>query len=327
MRCTTFTILLIAASLSACQKESAPPKPPNTTAAPGSAAAQKFDFLIDWQAEPTYLGIYYAKALGAFSELGLDVNIVQSWGANDAASAIAAGKYKIGTASGAATVIANSSGADLVSMAVIYHRLPTAVFGLRESGISKPKDLEGRNVGIYAKSITKNEFEAFAKLNQVAIDKVNVVAISGPDLPYLLTKKVDAVLNYFELSPTQLAMEKNTFQLLLDEHGVKSYGLNVITSRKELQKDPKLITGITKAVLRGYQEGCSNQEKAIGVFHGMFPEKDVKYVRTSWAKVCAFIAGDFGSQSVEGWQTTLDLYKGLGLLNGYVDAKNILPPQ
>src|SRR3989338_6117062 len=54
-----------------------------------------FELLIDWQAEPTYLGVYYAKTIGAYQKLGLDVKVIQSWGANEAASAIAAGKYKI----------------------------------------------------------------------------------------------------------------------------------------------------------------------------------------------------------------------------------------
>ena len=169
-------------------------------------ALKPLDFLIDWQAEPTYLGVYYADTIGAFAEAGYNVTVIQSWGANEAATAIAAGKYKIGTASGGATVIANSNQAGLVSLAVLYHRLPTVAFGLRDTGIKKPKDLEGKRVGIYPKSITRNEFDAFAKLNGVNLGKVEIVSITGPDLPLILSHKVDAVLNYSELSPTLLAL-------------------------------------------------------------------------------------------------------------------------
>ena len=43
-------------------------------------SGKPFKFLLDWQAEPTYLGIYLGKARGGFARLGLDVEIVQSWG-------------------------------------------------------------------------------------------------------------------------------------------------------------------------------------------------------------------------------------------------------
>lgn len=322
-------VLVISALLGCEQRQSGSndEKQSGTEAVQTASTLKPFEFLIDWQAEPTYLGIYYAKQIGAFKDLGLDVTIVQSWGANEAASAVAAGKYKIGTASGGATVIADSSGASLVSTAVLYPRLPTAVFGLKRTGISAPRDLVGKTVGIYAKSITRNEFDAFMKLNGLKQGDVSIVSISGADLPYLLTGKVDAVLNYFELSPTQLALDQDTFQLLLDEYGVKGYGLNIITSKETYQQDPALIEGVTQAVIRGYREGCADQDKATSAFLAEFPEKDHKYVKASWAKVCGFVGGNIGTQTVDGWQTTIDLYGKLGLLNGPVTPADILPAQ
>lgn len=322
----TLAIFAVAITFAGCEKDkpgaSGGPSSPQGTS--GQANLKPLDILIDWQAEPTYMGFYYAEAIGAFKEIGLDVTIVQSWGANEAAAAIAAGKYKIGTASGGATAIANSSGANLLSTAVIYRRLPTAIFGLKEAGIEKPKDLEGKTVGIYAKSITKNEFEAFVKLNGLNRDKIKVEAISGPDLPLILARKVDAVLNYFELSPTQLALQHPTFQLLLDDYGVKGYGLNIVTSRDTYQRDPALVKSVTQAALRGYQEGCANQDSAVRAFLKDFPEKDPQYVATSWKKVCEFIGGTYGSQDASGWRETIGLYSSLGLLNGPVSPDDVM---
>lgn len=321
------TLLMLGMLVSAQGRFAAEGKTTANSRSQKKTPLKRLEFLIDWQAEPTYLGIYYAKHLGAFKNLGLDVSVVQSWGANEAAASIAAGRYKIGTASGGATVIANSSGAGLVSTAVIYRRLPTAVFGLKKAGIRNPTDLAGKTVGIYAKSITGNEFDAFMKLNGLNKDDVNIVSISGPDLPLILAGRLDAVLNYFELSPTQLALGHDTFQLLLDEYGVKGYGLNVITSRKMYEQETKLIEAITQAVLLGYREGCANREAAVTSFLEEFPEKNSEYVKTSWAKVCEFIGGDYGTQTIQGWQATIDLYGKLGLLNGPVSPADIMPKE
>lgn len=303
---------------------------PETTGSsvPPVDAMQPFEFLIDWQAEPTYLGVYFAKAQGNFERLGLNVEIVQSWGANAAASAVAAGKYKIATASGGATVIASSNGARLLSTAVIYQRLPTVIYGLAEQGINTPADLAGKKVGIYAQSITKNEFEAFLKINGVPTEDVETVSISGPDLPLILSGQADAVLNYFELSPTHLALQKKTFQLSLDKHGVKGYGLNVITSPDTYESDPDLIDALTAAVLDGYRSGCADQPAAVRTFLEIFPEKDAKYVETSWGLVCDFIGEEIGRQTEEGWQTTIDLYESVGLLGDTpVAPADVLPPR
>lgn len=284
-----------------------------------------FELLIDWQAEPTYLGVYYAKTIGAYQKLGLDVKVIQSWGANAASSAIAAGKYRIGTASGGATAIARSNGAELVSMAVLYHRLPTAVFGLKETGIINPKDLQGKKIGIYPQSITKNEFEAFANLNGLNLKKMQIVSIGGADIPLILAGKVDGVLNYFELSPTILSLERETYSMLLADYGVQAYSLNVITSRKAYVEEPVLMQDITNAIIAGYKEGCKNQTTAVEAFLKEFPEKDKKYVETSWEKVCNFIGGDYGTQTVEGWQQTIDTYKSTGIITKPISPKDVMP--
>lgn len=321
------SIIMLSVVIAACDsgKSKAPEKSIPVEAKTEQKQLKPFELLIDWQAEPTYLGVYYAKTIGAYQKLGLDVKVIQSWGANEAASAIAAGTYKIGTASGGATAIANSNGAGLVSTAVLYHRLPTAVFGLKESGIKKPKDLEGKKIGIYPKSITKNEFEAFAKLNGLNLKKVEIVSISGPDIPLILAGKLDGVLNYFELSPTILSLERETYSMLLADNGAQAYGLNIITSKKAYIEEPDLVKNITNAIITGYQEGCKDQKSAVDAFLKEFPEKDRKYVETSWDKVCDFIGGDYGTQTTEGWQQTIDLYKNTGIITQPISPKDVMP--
>ena len=321
--------LLVAGLLSGCDGDRQEPeeaaKTTETAGAPASKALEPFEFLIDWQAEPTYIGVYLAKEQGSFERLGLDVEIVQSWGANAAAVAVAAGKYKIATASGGATVIASSKGASLVSTAVIYPRLPTVIYGLAEQGVEAPADLAGKTIGVYAQSITKNEFEAFLNITEVPMEDITMTTISGPDIPLILSGQVDAGLNYFELSPTQLGLRKDIFQLLLREYGVEGYGLNLIATRAMYEKERDLIEGLTAAVVDAYRSGCADRPAAVRAFLGLFPEKDAGFVMASWAKVCDFIGTDIGQQTVEGWQTTIDLYNNVGLLDGQVLPADVIP--
>ena len=288
-------------------------------------AIEPFRFLIDWQAEPTYIGVYLAREQGLFRRLGLDVEIVESSGADAAAAAVAAGRYPVATASGGATITAIAGGASLVSTAVVYQRLPTVVYGLAGQGVEAPADLAGKRVGVYPDSTNSHEFLVFLSAAGMAAEDVETVPIDGPDLPLVLGGQVDAAVNYVEMSPTELALQEETFQLTLAEHGVDAYGLNVIASRAAWQDDPDLIEGLTAAVVEGYRIACADLPAAARTFLDLFPDRDARYVDASLAEVCALVGDDVGVQTEDGWRTTIDVYAAAGLLETAVTPGDVLP--
>lgn len=316
------TIICVILLLSGCRT----PEPNNPQLTP-------FEFLIDWQAEPTYLGVYYAKELGLFRKLGLDVTIVQSMGANQAVSSVAAGRYKIATASGGATVLAYNQGAQIVSLGVIYPKISSVVYGLARSKVQTPQDLLGKRIGIYPGSITKNEFDAFMKAQNLDQSKIQIVSLSGADIPLLLANQVDGVLHYSEMSPVAVELNqqapavngKRTYEIMLADYGVTGYGLNVVTSRSTLEKEGDFIKKVAQAAFEGYRIGCSEPDKAVAAFVKEFPEKDPAYVRESWSRVCLIVGQTPGQQTAQGWRDTVAVFDSLGLLTQQVDAGKVMP--
>ncbi len=112
---------------------------------------------------------------------------------------MAAGRYRIATASGGATITAIGRGASLVSTAVLYQRLPTVVYGLAEQGVDAPSELAGKRVGIYPDSTTRHEFAVFLSTAGIRAEDVESVPIDGPDLPLIRSRDVDAAVNYVEM--------------------------------------------------------------------------------------------------------------------------------
>ncbi len=296
------------------------------------ATLKPLEILIDWQAEPTYLGIYFAKDKGYFSALGYSATVVQSWGANQAVAAIASGRYSIGTASGGATVLGYNNGAKVVSLGVLYPKISTVVYGLATQQVSKPPDLKGKRIGIYPGSITNNEFEAFLKINHIQRRDIQVVSLSGPDIPLLLAHQVDAVLHYTEMSPVILGNDKDmplvkgrrVFELRLSDYGVRGYGVDVVTSQNAWRKNKDTLISLSKAIYRGYKDGCANRSDAVALFLTEFPAKDPDYVRRSWDRVCTLVGEEPGSQTAQGWMETIELYRDLGLLTAPVTPSDIL---
>lgn len=288
-------------------------------------AIEPFRFLIDWQAEPTYIGVYLAREQGLFRRLGLDVEIVESSGADAAVAAVAAGRYPVATASGGATITAIAGGASLVSTAVVYQRLPTVVYGLAGQDVAAPSDLAGKRVGVYPDSTNSHEFLVFLSAAGMGAGDVETVSLDGPDIPQVLSGQVDAAVNYVEMSPTELALREDTFQLALAEHGVDAYGLNVIASRAAREEDPGLIEGLTAAVVEGYRNACADRPAAARTFLDLFPDRDARYVDASLAEVCALVGDDVGVQTEDGWRTTIEVYAAAGLLETPVAPGDVLP--
>jgi len=103
------------------------------------------------------------------------------------------------------------------------------------------------------------------KENKLNSKKLEIVSLTGADIPLVLAHKVDGVLQYGEMSPIEVEVnpsvqssrpgEKKLFELRLSEYGVGGYGLNIVTSRKSLQEDGKLLQQVAEAAVQGYRLG------------------------------------------------------------------------
>jgi NitT/TauT family transport system substrate-binding protein len=320
------TNLMVAAVTMAAISSCSPEKDEKTT-----ITTKPIELIIDWQPEPTYLGIYFAKSEGLFSKAGFDVTVTPSWGANQAVSAVASGKFVIGTASGGATLLGRNNGANVVSLGVLYPHIPSVVYGLASSGIKVPADLRGKRIGIYPGSVTVNEFDAFRKINGLEGGAVKTVSLTGADIPLLLAGKLDGVLHYTEMSPVQVetspkikASSPKTYEIRLSEHGVGGYGLNIIANPAAWKNRRAELQALTNAIEQGYREGCADRKRAVDSFVKQFPDKSREYVARSWDKVCTMVGNDVGHQDEAGWSRTIALYRSLGVLKANVRPTDIM---
>jgi NitT/TauT family transport system substrate-binding protein len=286
-----------------------------------SSARQQAAVLIDWLPEPTYLGVYYAADLGLYDQAGLDVRIENVQGANRAVAALGSGGFDISTASGAATALSYNERQDILSVGVIYPKVATAVYGLSTSPVRTPADLAGKRVGIYPGSINNQEFAAFLERNGVDPARVEIVALSGSDVALLLEGRIDAAVNYAELSPEQLRTQlarlgrrEQVWSIRLADSVDLGYGLNIVTTRAKASSRPEVIQRLSSAIYEGYRQGCARPAEAVAAFVRRFPEMNPSYVSQSWRVVCAQLAQPLGAQAVEGWRNTIAAVRRFGLL-------------
>ena len=290
-------------------------------------------FIIDWSTEPTYIGLYYAIDIGEFEKAGYLVTVEPSISDHVTVGLIGRGVSPIGIASGGATVLGRGNkGIPVKSLGIIYKDTSLAVYGIASKSMAKkPKDLEGMNVGFYP-GITDYEFKAFIEANNLDEGKINKVALTVGEITLLMTRELDAVLHHNEMSPLVNVREdipevdgERAWRLLLRDYGVKSYGVNLVTSDKALEEQGDELKKIAQAVYNGYEKACDNQSDAASKFVERFPDKDKNHIVRSISIVCDQLIQPVGSQTEKGWQDTIDLFVGLGLLEkGAVKPQDVL---
>jgi ABC-type nitrate/sulfonate/bicarbonate transport system substrate-binding protein len=298
-------------------------------AAPLSTMAQpleKVEILLDWKPLPTYAGFFIAREQGAFERRGLEVTFKEVQGALVSAAEIGSGKeHWIGTSSGMSTAIGRSKGLNIKSLAVYYHKTPTVIFTRTEDRIAHPRDLYDRKMGLVPGSITNEEIKALFAINRLDLSRVTQVPVEWDPFA-LIEKKVDALIDYEEMSPAELLSEGRRILLMrLSDFGVRSYSLNLIVN-DDAWADPRKRE-IAKKVMEAVQEGYSMVNERPGdaalIFSRLFPRLSPNYVVRSMVSVQLQLGQPpLGVQTKAGWQDTINLLNSLKLL-----AKPITPEE
>jgi ABC-type nitrate/sulfonate/bicarbonate transport system substrate-binding protein len=292
---------------------------------PAAARAQfqadkldKVEILIDWRALPTFAGYYLAREMGAFERRGLDVSFAETQGALSSAAMIGEGtRYWIGSSSGIATAIGRSKGLPIKSLAVYYQKTPTVIFSRTEDRIAHPRELYGKTLGLVPGSITNEELRALLAANKLDRSKIKESTVEW-NAYALVEKKVDALIDYEEMSPAELIAEGRRITLIrLSDFGVKAYSLNLIVNEAAWNDPEKraIAQRIVEAVQEGYNSVKERPADAATHFSNLFPRLAPRFVDRSMVTVAQQLSGPpTGVQTREGWQATIKTLEQLNLL-------------
>ena len=291
--------------------------PPAAHAQPADRL-EKVQILLDWKFLPTFAGFFIAREIGAFERRGLEVSFTETQGALSSAAKVGDGKqFWIGSSSGIATAIGVSKGLPIKSLAVYYQKTPTVIFTRTEDHIAHPRDLYGKTLGLVPGSITNDEFRAMVIANKLDRSKIKEVRTDWSAYD-LVEKKVDALIDYDEMSPSELIAEGRRITLIrLSDFGVRAYSLNLIVNDDAWADPARRATAekIAEAVQEGYNLVKERPADAATTFSNLFPRLAPRYVDRSMATVSLQLSGPpTGLQTRAGWQATLDTLQSLGLL-------------
>jgi NitT/TauT family transport system substrate-binding protein len=227
-------------------------------------------FALDWKFEGPAAPYFVAIDKGYYKAEGLNVTIDSGPGSVAGIARVAAGTYPIGFFDINSLVKFQDQNPDKKVQAVLmmYDNPAFAIATTAKTGITKPKDLEGRVLGAPAADGAFAQWKAFAKVNGIDESKVKIDNIGFPVRePMLADGKVDAITGFsfsmfFNLLQKGVKPE-DVKTLLMSNYGLVLYGNAIMVNPAYAKANPNAVAGFVRATIKGVQDTVKDPEAAI----------------------------------------------------------------
>ncbi len=240
---------------------------------------------LDWLFQGPAAFFLLPVAKGYFKEEGLDVTIDTGNGSAGVLTRVAAGSHDMALADVSAFTEflgqnPSSPQAQLQGIFTLYDASPAAIVTLKKSGITKPKDFEGKNIGAPISDAGRKAFPLFARATGLDMSKIKWTTME-PSLreTMLVRNEVDAVTgflfsNWFSLLQRG-AKEEDIVAFKYSDRGATLYGSFIVASPKFIAEQPDAIRRFNRALVRGVREVIQNPDAAIQFVKARDPLIDV----------------------------------------------------
>ncbi|MCL2082744.1 MAG: ABC transporter substrate-binding protein [Oscillospiraceae bacterium] len=277
-------VLALTFVLSGCgTREDMPQEQPQDITGP-QEELQGVTLLLDWTPNTNHTGIYAAQELGYLREEGISLEIVQP-PEDGTLALVAAGSADFGISHQEDVLIAANADTPLpvTAIASLVQHNTSGILSLKEAGISRFKDLEGKrcvtwNIPVYdeiIKECVRNDGGDPAKIEFVPSSAMD--NISG-----LKNKEYDAVWvfeGWDRVIADHSGLETNFFAFR-DINPVFDYYTPVlVTNTENLEKD--FVKKFLGAVAKGYEYAKLNPQEAADILSKFAPEADKEIISAS----------------------------------------------
>jgi NitT/TauT family transport system substrate-binding protein len=240
-------------------------------AAPAAAEdLTKIKISVDYRLYGPNAPLWYAQSSGLFRKAGIEATVDGSSGSGDAIARVASGAYDaayadVGTL---AEFWARNPRVAPKLVMTILDRSPQSIVSLKKKNITKLSDLVGRKVGTGKVDATSRMFPAVLKINNVPIDKVDILPIDQKLRDAMFVRgDVDAVIGFdsailFNLM-TQNIQPSDTNVIYYADNGFNFYGNGLVVSQALIAKNPDLVRRLTKAVAQAWVASVKEPKAVI----------------------------------------------------------------
>jgi NitT/TauT family transport system substrate-binding protein/putative hydroxymethylpyrimidine transport system substrate-binding protein len=160
--------------------------------------------------------------------------------------------------------LAREAGSDVVGVGALVQR-PLAAVIARKGDVRRPRDLEGRRVGVTGLPSDEAVLRAVVEHDGGDYSRVKKITIGFSAVPSLIAGKVDAVIAFWNAEGVALRRRGvATREFRVDAYGAPRYPeLVLAVTRATLEKRRTLVTEMLEAIARGTEQALDHRAATI----------------------------------------------------------------
>jgi NitT/TauT family transport system substrate-binding protein/putative hydroxymethylpyrimidine transport system substrate-binding protein len=247
-------LVLVAIAVAGCGGDDTPATPPALTVG------------LDFTPNAAHAGIYAAVRTGADTENGVRIRIrPPAGGSPDSLKLLATGRADIAVLDIHDLGLALERGTDVVAVGALVQRPLAAVIARRDSGVTRPRELEGRPVGVAGLPSDDAVLRAVVEHDGGDFKEVDRVTIGFGAVANLLAGKVDAATAFWNAEGVVLRERGlRTREFRVDDFGAPRYPEVVLVVRREtLDERRDDIVAAIEAIATGTEKALADREATV----------------------------------------------------------------
>lgn len=227
---------------------------------------EKVILYLDWLNQFQFAGYYIAKDKGYYSDLGIDVDIVEYSNNDNIITKVTekSKNYGIGKSS---LIVNKFEGKNILLLSSFFQNSPLVLVTLQSSNIKNPKDLINKKVMITKDAKDSIAIKAMIVSQGVKMDEL-IIQNHSFNLDDLINGKTDAMACYLSNEP-HILKEKNIKYNVLNPYtyGFDFYEGILFTSQKELEENPTRVHNFNQASIKGWEYAFNNIEESAKIIY------------------------------------------------------------
>ena len=280
--------------------------------------------------------MYIAKEKGYFKEQGLDVDFYYA-AAAEIVKNVATGNVQFGFPNADSVILAKSQGIPVKVVNTTYQHGLGALIFQKSSGITEPKDLKGKKIGVTSfGSPNYIQLQVMLEKAGMSIDDVKVEIIgTGAIVNALVSGQVDAIM-FSMLRTIELKNQGVDVGEIRSDEFLPSHGNVLIVGDKYLTENKDVVNKFNIALNKGIQyiiDGNTKEavEMSVEKYAPSFKGReeivtvilDEVFIPYLWQSENTKKNG-LGYSDAERWSNSIKVLKEYGVIEKEIDAKELI---
>lgn len=225
------------------------------------------DVVLDWYPNAIHCFLYNAIEKGYFEQEGLKVNLHFPSNASDPMALPAAKKADIGIYYLHHLVMARANeNIPIKSIGAITQGPLNVVIALKEKGIKRAKDLEGKVIGYSGGPLSEASLKVMVENDGGDPSKVKILDVGFELLTSMITKQVDATIGGLVNHEVPVMKDKglDVDYFYCTEYGIPNYYEEIFVANDELiEKRKDVYIKFLRAANKGFEDMLNNPDESL----------------------------------------------------------------